>query len=417
MDTSPPPAAAAVTPKPAAPAATPRRLRRILSLDDLERAARRHLPPPIFAYVSGGCETNLARHDNRAVFDEYRFVTRILTSTSKRSLRTRLLGQDWAAPFGIAPMGMSALSAYQGDLVQARAAAQAGIPMIMSGSSLIPLEQIVQAYPQAWFQAYVPGEPARILALLDRVERAGYGTLVVTVDTPVSGNRENNTRAGFSSPLRPSLRLAWDGVTHPRWLFGTALKTLWRHGMPHFENSQATRGAPILSRNVMRDFGARDHLDWSHFDLIRNRWRGRLVLKGVLHPRDAVLAREHGADAIIVSNHGGRQLDGAASPMRVLPAIVQALGPDYPVMLDSGIRRGTDVLKALALGAHFVFVGRPFNYAGAIAGQAGVAHAIDILRQEVHRNMALLGMNAPRDLDAGELLKVAPAGSPASGLE
>ncbi|WP_454688152.1 alpha-hydroxy acid oxidase [Achromobacter aloeverae] len=410
MDTSSSPAAAvAVTPKPASPAAAPRRLRRILSLDDLEHAARRHLPPPIFAYVSGGCETNIARHDNRAVFDEYRFVSRVLTSTSKRSLRTRILGQDWAMPFGIAPMGMSALSAYQGDLVQARAAAQAGIPMIMSGSSLIPLEQIVQAYPQAWFQAYVPGEPARILALIDRVERAGYGTLVVTVDTPVSGNRENNIRAGFSSPLRPSLRLAWDGVTHPRWLFGTALKTLWRHGMPHFENSQATRGAPILSRNVMRDFGARDHLDWSHFDLIRDRWRGRLVLKGVLHPRDAVLAREHGADAVIVSNHGGRQLDGAASPMRVLPAIVQALGPDYPVMLDSGIRRGTDVLKALALGAHFVFVGRPFNYAGAIAGQAGVAHAIDILRQEVHRNMALLGLNGPRDLGADELLHVAPA--------
>ncbi|ALM87237.1 alpha-hydroxy acid oxidase [Bordetella sp. N] len=406
MDTSSSPATLPVAAKPAAPAGTPRSLRRILSLDDLEHSARRYLPGPIFAYVSGGCENNLARHDNRAVFDEYRFVTRILTSTSKRSLRTRVLGEDWALPFGIAPMGMSALSAYQGDLVQTRAAAQADIPMIMSGSSLIPLEQIVQAYPRAWFQAYVPGEPARILALIDRVERAGYGTLVVTVDTPVSGNRENNTRAGFSSPLRPTMRLAWDGVTHPRWLFGTALKTLMRHGMPHFENSQATRGAPMLSRNVMRDFGARDHLDWSHFDLIRQRWRGRLVIKGVLHPRDAVLAREHGADAIIVSNHGGRQLDGVASPIRVLPAIVEALGPDYPVMLDSGIRRGTDVLKALALGAHFVFVGRPFNYAGAIAGQAGVAHAIEILRQEVHRNMALLGMNTPRDLDASELLTV-----------
>jgi L-lactate dehydrogenase (cytochrome) len=406
LDTSSSPATLPAAAKPATPAGTPRRLRRILSLDDFEHAARRHLPAPIFAYVSGGCESNLARHDNRAVFDEYRFVTRILTSTSKRSLRTRMLGEDWALPFGVAPMGMSALSAYQGDLVQTRAAAQAGIPMIMSGSSLIPLEQIVQAYPKAWFQAYVPGEPARILALLDRVERAGYGTLVVTVDTPVSGNRENNTRAGFSSPLRPTLRLGWDGVTHPRWLFGTALKTLMRHGMPHFENSQATRGAPMLSRNVMRDFGARDHLDWSHFDLIRNRWRGKLVIKGVLHPHDAVLARDHGADAIIVSNHGGRQLDGVASPMRVLPAIVEALGPEYPVMLDSGIRRGTDVLKALALGAHFVFVGRPFNYAGAIAGQAGVAHAIEILRQEVHRNMALLGLNSPRDLDARELLVV-----------
>ncbi|MCD2514256.1 alpha-hydroxy acid oxidase [Comamonas endophytica] len=378
--------------------ALPRRLRGILSLDDFEYAARDFLPKPIFAYVSGGCETNRSLQANRSAFADHAWQPRMLTDTSRRTLDTTLLGETYAAPFGIAPMGISALSAYRGDLVQAQAAAAANIPMILSGTSLIPMEEVVQANPRAWFQAYVPGEPERILLLLERVERAGFGTLVVTVDTPVSGNRENNLRAGFSTPLRPSLRLAWEGITHPGWLCGTALRTLLRHGMPHFENSQAKRGAPILSSTVTRDFGARDHLSWEHFDLIRRRWKGRLVIKGILHKDDAIQARDHGADGIILSNHGGRQLDGVVSPLRVLPGIVQALGPDYPVMIDSGFRRGNDVLLALALGAKFVFVGRPFNYAGAVAGAAGVRHAIAILGSEVLRNMALIGVTSPADL-------------------
>lgn len=391
------------SPSSAGAPALPRRLRGILSLDDFEQAARDFLPKPIFAYVSGGCETNRSLQGNRSVFADHAWQPRILTDTSRRTLATTLLGQQWAAPFGIAPMGISALSAYRGDLVQAQAAAAADIPMILSGTSLIPMEEVARANPRAWFQAYVPGEPERILQLLDRVERAGFGTLVVTVDTPVSGNRENNLRAGFSTPLRPSLRLAWEGLTHPGWLCGTALRTLLRHGMPHFENSQARRGAPILSSTVTRDFGARDHLSWNHFDLIRQRWKGPLVIKGILHKEDAVRAREQGADGIILSNHGGRQLDGAVSPMRVLPGIVEALGPDYPVMIDSGFRRGNDVLLALALGAKFVFVGRPFNYAGAVAGEAGVRHAIAILGSEMLRNMALIGVTRPAGLGRDNL--------------
>ncbi|MBS7777501.1 alpha-hydroxy acid oxidase [Acidovorax sp. CCYZU-2555] len=378
--------------------ALPRRLRQMLSLDDFEHAARDFLPRPIFAYVSGGCETNRSLQGNRSAFADYGWQTRILKNTSGRTLTTALLGEDWAAPFGIAPMGISALSAYRGDLVQAQAAAAANIPMILSGTSLIAMEDVVRANPRAWFQAYVPGEPERIELLLARVARAGFGTLVVTADTPVSGNRENNLRAGFSTPLRPSLRLAWEGITHPGWLWGTALRTLVRHGMPHFENSQASRGAPILSSTVTRDFGARDHLNWEHFDLIRRRWKGKLVLKGILHQDDAVQARDHGADGIILSNHGGRQLDGAVSPLQVLPGVVQALGSDYPVMIDSGFRRGNDVLLALALGAKFVFVGRPFNYAGAVAGEAGVRHAIGILASEILRNMALIGVSRPAEL-------------------
>jgi L-lactate dehydrogenase (cytochrome) len=350
---------AAVTP---AVPRTSRRLRKILSLDDFEGAARRHLPRPVFNYVAGGCETDASLRGNRAAFADYGLVNRVLQGVSRRSQATTLFDHTWAAPFGIAPMGICALSAYRGDLVLARGASAANIPMIVSGTALITLEEIRRVNPTAWFQAYVPGEYANIEALLDRVARAGYATLVVTVDTAVSGNRENNLRVGFSTPLRPSLRLAWDGIIRPRWLVGTALRTLLRHGMPHFENSFSTRGAPILSRNVSRDFGPRDHLSWEHLRAIRALWKGYLVIKGVLSVEDARMARDCGVDGIIVSNHGGRQLDGAVSPLRVLPGIVGAVG-ELPVMMDSGIRRGNDVLKAMALGAKFVFVGRPFNYA------------------------------------------------------
>ena len=390
---------------PTPPARLARRLRRILSLEDLEPAARAFLPRPVFEFVSGGVESNASRADNRAAFAELGFVPRVLTDVSRRSQATSLFGRTYAAPFGLAPMGMSALAAYRGDLVLARAAAAANVPMIMSGSSLIPLEDVAREGRTAWFQAYLPGEPERILALVDRVERAGFDTLLLTVDVAVSANRENNVRAGFSTPLRPNLRLAFDGLIRPRWLLGTAARTLLRHGMPHFENSYATRGVPILARNVLRDFGARDHLDWSHLELIRRRWKGRLVVKGIMHKDDARRARETGADGIIVSNHGGRQLDGTVSPLRVLPEIAAVAG-DLPVMFDSGVRRGTDVLKALALGACFVFVGRPFLYAAAIGGEPGVRRGIDLLSQEIDRDMALLGINTLAEMRAELLMRI-----------
>ena len=388
-----------------------RHLRSILSLDDFEHAARRHLPRPVFAYVSGGVETDASLADNRAAFDELGFIPRVLVDVSKRTTAATLFGREYSAPFGIAPMGISALSAYRGDLVQAAGAKASNIPMIMSGSSLIRLEEVCSACPETWFQAYLPGEAEKILGLVDRAATAGFKTLVVTADVAVLSNRENNVRAGFSTPLRPTLRLAWDGITHPRWLFGNALRTIMRHGMPHFENSFATRGAPILARDVERDFSKKDHLDWSHLALIRKRWQGRLIVKGVMNPLDARIARESGVDAIIVSNHGGRQLDFTVSPLRVLSSIVEVAG-GIPVMMDSGIRRGTDVMKALALGASFVFVGRPFNYAASIAGEAGVRHAYEILQGELYRGMAQLGITSLAQLDPAKLLRIAGVRAP-----
>jgi L-lactate dehydrogenase (cytochrome) len=309
------------------------------------------------------------------------------------------------------------LTAYRGDLVLAQAAAEANVPMIMSGSSLIRLEEVAAASPAAWFQAYLPGDDAEIEALIDRVAKAGFRSLVITVDTPVAANRENNVRAGFSTPLRPSLKLVWDGLTHPRWLLGTFARTIALHGMPHFENNYATRGAPIVSPNVERDFSDRGHLNWAHFVRIRRQWRETLVVKGILRVADARTARDSGADGIIVSNHGGRQLDGAVSPLHVLPAVVQACS-DIPIMLDSGVRRGSDVLKAVALGARFVFVGRPFAYAAAVGGQAGVAHGIALLQQEVSRNMAMLGITRLDELTANRhLCRDGPPQTPLASIE
>jgi L-lactate dehydrogenase (cytochrome) len=384
-------------------------LRKFLSLEDFEIAARRHLPRPIFAYLCGGAEQNASLHDNRAAFAEFGFVTRVLRDVSRRSQAVELFGRRYASPFGIAPMGISALSAYRGDLVLAHAAAAENVPMVMSGSSLIPLEDVVAVAPDTWFQAYLPGETGKIEALIDRVMRAGVKTLVLTVDTSVLANRENNVRAGFSTPLKPDLRLAWEGITHPRWTVGTFLRTLAAHGMPHFENSYATRGAPILSSTAMRDFGAKDHLNWEHLALIRRQWNRTLVVTGIMHHEDACKARDMGAAyGIIVSNHGGRQLDGAVSPLRVLPEVVAAVGADFPVMMDSGIRRGTDVLKALALGAKFVFVGRPFQYAAAVAGEPGVRHALRILADEIQRDLGLLGFTSLQEAGAALLRPIGP---------
>jgi L-lactate dehydrogenase (cytochrome) len=369
----------------------PRRLRMILALDDFEAPARRYLPRPMYGYVSGGAETNASLRANRAAFDDLSLVPRVLVDVSARSTKTTLFGREYSVPFGIAPMGGSSMAAYQGDIVLARSAAAANVPMIMSGASLTRLEDVRAAGRTCWFQAYLPGDDAAIKTMVDRVARGGFDTIVLTVDVPVGANRENNVRSGFNRPLRPTLRLAWDSALRPRWLCGMFLRTLILHGMPHFENT-GTR-APLITSTAERYTGPRDKLSWPHVELMRKIWKGRLVLKGVLDPQDARLARERGVDGVIVSNHGGRQLDGALAPLHALPAVAQEAG-SMTVMMDSGIRRGTDLLKALALGAQFVFVGRPFLYAAAIAGDEGVRHAIKLLREEVDRDMALLGITA-----------------------
>lgn len=369
------------------------RLERVLSLLEFEAAARARLPHSLFNYIQGGCEDGQSLRGNRAAFDAWRLVPRSMVDITSRTQHVDLWGRRYASPFGIAPMGSSALFAYRGDLALAEAARLAGVPMVLSGASLIPMETVARHNPDAWFQAYLPGQLEAMAPLVERIDRAGFQTLVVTGDTAVPANRENNVRAGFSTPLRPSLRLGWQGAVRPRWLLSTFGRTLVRHGMPTFVNAQVGPGVPVLSRHAERAFADRGSFSWEHLRRVRSLWPGRLVLKGVMHVDDAVQARDCGCDGVIVSNHGGRQLDSAVDALTMLPRVVAAV-PDVAVMMDGGIRRGTDVVKALALGARLVFVGRPFLYAATVAGRQGVQRAIGLLHDEVSRDMGMLGATA-----------------------
>src|SRR6185295_11818295 len=236
--------------------ATPRRLRDILCLDDFEEPARRFLPRPIFGYISGGVETNASREANRAAFGEHEFLPRVLVSTRARHQKTTLFGRTYDLPFGFPPMGGTSLAAYMGDTVLARTAAALNTVMIQSGASLTPMERVREVGPTAWFQAYLPGEPDIIKPLVERAQRTGFEVLVLTVDVQVTANRENNVRSGYSSPLRPTPRLALDCLLRPRWLFGNFCRTLVNHGMPHLENMGFPR-IPILG-NAERPRMARD---------------------------------------------------------------------------------------------------------------------------------------------------------------
>jgi L-lactate dehydrogenase (cytochrome) len=245
-----------------------------------------------------------------------------------------------------------------------------------------------------WFAAYQSPNRGAIEGMVERLTRASVAVLVVTADVPIGSNREADARAGFGFPIRPGLKLALDVASHPRWLASVLARTLVKRKNPRIDNLEPWGGPGLFSRGVA-GIAAHDALCWRHIRLLRELWKGKLVIKGILSPADAVLARDYGADGIILSNHGGRQLDQAVSPLQMLTSVMeQASG--LTVMIDSGFRRGTDVLKALALGAHAVFIGRPFLFAAAFAGRSGVAHAIRLLSREIDRDMAMLGV---RDID------------------
>ncbi|HEX3992915.1 MAG TPA: alpha-hydroxy acid oxidase [Acetobacteraceae bacterium] len=348
------------------------------------------MPVAVYGYVAHGTETETTLRGNRAAFDAWRLVTRVLVGVEQRSQAIRLFGRHYAAPFGIAPMGGSALVAYQGHTVMAKAARAAGIPFILSANSIIPLEEVAEAYPGAWFAAYQSPNAKAIEGMVARLARAGIAVMVVTADVPIGSNRESDARAGFGFPIRPNLRLGLDVLGHPRWAAAVLARTLLKRGNPHIDDLEPYGGPGLFSRDVA-GIAAHEGLNWDHIRLIRRLWHGPLVVKGILSPDDVAVARNAGVDGVILSNHGGRQLDHAVAPLQILARALEQAG-DMKVMIDSGFRRGTDIVKALALGAASVFVGRPFLFAAAYAGEAGVAHAIALLAKELDRDMAMLGV-------------------------
>jgi len=371
-------------------------LRGIYNLHDFEEAARRKLPRAIFSYISNGAEDEVTLRRNRECFDRYAFVPSMLNDVSQRHQRASLFGHEYDSVFGISPVGLGAMYHYRGDVALARAAHERNVPYVLSGASLTRLEEIAEVAPRAWFQAYLPSVSGEVRRLLERVWNAGLKTLVITVDIPVGVSPDRYVRNGFSSPLRPSVGLAAQGLSRPRWLFGTFLRTLAARGMPHLENWRADRGAPVLSKSVQKDTANRDNFTWQHIREARDCWKGNLVIKGILSSQDAQSCAEIGVDGIVVSNHGGRQIDGAVASLEVLEEIVRAV-PSLVVMMDSGVRRGTDVLKAVGLGARCV-----------CGGRGGVIHAVELLYEEVHRSMAHLGIRHP--YEASEVLVRAVSG-------
>jgi len=378
-----------------------RRYESFISLARFERVARRRLPRSLFSYISSGAGDELSMRNNISEFSKWVFMPRLLVGVRKRTTETTLFGVKYASPFGITALGAAAVVAYDADRILASAAARANIPYQLSANSITPMEDIVKLNPNAWFAAYFPSDKTVIDGVLQRVGSAGFQTLVVTVDVPVAALREREMRAGYTMPFRLSGRFLWDAVTHLRWTLFDFVRTCLKRGLPHIENIGPGRGPHILARHIGQIGGSED-FDWSYIEHIRKKWHGTLILKGILSSDDAQRCRDVGVDAIIVSNHGGRLTDCAPSPLETISEIRDAVR-DMPIILDGGVRRGGDVLKAIALGADAVMIGRPFLYALAMGGRGAVARAIEVIHSELMRDMAFLGFLTPRSAREGRI--------------
>ncbi|MBM3547355.1 MAG: alpha-hydroxy-acid oxidizing protein [Alphaproteobacteria bacterium] len=366
-------------------------LARLYNIDDLRLAAKRRLPKGIFEYVDRGTEGETSLRENRAAFERIRFLPRVLAETATRSLGTTLFGKTQLLPMAIAPMSPSGLLWHQGELALARAAASMGIPYTSPTESMTVLERVAGAGGRLWFQLYIWKDRRHAYELLQRVERAGYEALVVTVDTATIPNREFNSRNGFAMPIRPSIRAGLDVLRHPRWLFGVLGRYVMEEGLPKAANhpegyrnaifaeppDDATRIAPDTTWDDVRD--------------LRRKWNGPLIVKGILRADDAKKAVQLGADGIVVSNHGARNFDSAISSIDALPAIADAVGEKATVLLDSGIRRGSDIAKAIAHGAKAVLIGRAALYGLAVGGEAGARHALKLLASELDKTLGYAG--------------------------
>jgi len=364
--------------------------RRAVTIEDLRRVARRRLPNFSFEYLEGGAEDELALRRNRDVFEGIAWLPRTLAGVGVPELSTEILGETCHLPLVIAPTGFNGMLWPQGDLALAKAAADAGIPFTLSTVSNCPLAKMTAEVPdRTWFQLYPFKDRSFIDRLIDLALGAGCPTMVVTTDVPVLGAREWDQR-NYRAPMKLSLANMLDVLAHPGWLRRVMIPS----GAPQFENLKEFLPPGVASALAgVRFMGTQlnPRLSWQDMEHIRGRWPGKLVLKGILCVEDARRSVDAGADGIVLTNHGGRQLDSCVSGVELLPAVSAELRDRLVILVDGGFRRGLDVLKAIALGAHGVMVGRATLYGLAAGGQPGVAHALQILRAEMERGMALLG--------------------------
>lgn len=353
---------------------------RIHDAEDARRLARRRLPWMVFDYIDGAAGQERGAARNRAALDALELCPRVLRDVSTRSMAVRLFGAGAGRPFGIAPMGMCNLSAPGADLMLARLAAREQVPLGVSTVASTPLEQIIEtAEGHAWFQIYIAGDGGDALRLVQRAWDAGYRALIFTVDVPEVGRRPRELRHGFTMPFRIGPRQFLDFALHPRWSLATLAA-----GRPRMANFDMPGFA--FDRRA-----SRARADWTTLARLRDAWPGKLVVKGVLSPDDALRLQAAGVDAIQVSSHGARQFESGPAPITALAAIRAALGPDFPLFYDSGLRSGEDVLKALDQGADFTFFGRILQFAIAAGGEAGLARIWDVLSDELQNAMAQTG--------------------------
>jgi len=367
---------------------------------DLRERARRRLPRGIWEYAERGTEDERGMARNRAAFDRVTFRPRVLRGVQAVDTSSQIFGKQVPFPLALAPTGAAGLLWYKGDLALARAAAAAGVPFTISSAGTMDLDQIAVAGGRLWFQLYYWEDRALSHAVVERAHDIGCEALFITLDMPVPPNREYIHRNGFGTPFRLNARNTLDVLRHPRWLAGVMGRYALDGGVPTQANlpnrlrAKVTRGAPPGA------LFKQDDLDWNAIAILRDRWPGRLMLKGVLHPEDAERALSLGADGVVVSNHGGRALDSSMATLDALPAVVSAVGGKMTIMLDSGVRRGSDVVKAVALGADAVLAGRAALYGLGAAGEAGVSRTLELLKAETARTMAMLGTRDVSEIDS-----------------
>lgn len=366
------------------------------SIDDLRILARRRLPRFAFDFIDGGAEDEINLRKNRDAFEAIELTPRYLRDISSIDTECELFGRNWSVPFGMAPVGCFNLAWPDADLMVARLAARVGMPHVISTASSTTLESIAEAANgNIWFQLYVPRDHGMLDRLLQRVTSAGCDVLMVKVDVAQPGKRDRDIRSGLQVPFKPDMRIALDLLRHPNWALQTLVKGAPRFG--NFTAEEAGGATPSLAelqeRSIAPDF------TWDRLKRLRDRWNGPLLLKGILHPDDAALALEAGCDGIVVSNHGGRQADYGPASIAALPGIARTVSEKVPIILDSGVRRGSDIVKALALGASFVLAGRAFAYGAGAGGEEGCRRAFEILEQELRTTLGQLGRPQLAELD------------------
>jgi (S)-mandelate dehydrogenase len=378
-------------------------LARAVNIEDLRQMARRRLPRAIFDFFDGGAEDEVTLRENRAAFERVRLLPRVLVDVAEVDMKAAILGRDSALPLAIAPTGGISAGRFGAELMLARAAKACGVPFTMATPSAFTIERVAEEVGgRLWFQLYCVRNKEFRSKLVERAAAAGYEAILVTVDLPVSGKRERDPRNGFHTPYSPNWRNSRDVALKPSW----ALDML-RNGLPGMANLagypfSTPTGTDIVTA-VGREMDAA--LDWDYIARLREQWRGKLLLKGVERADDAERAAAIGCDGVVVSNHGGRQLDGAAPTLEALPEIAKAVGSRMSVLLDGGIRRGVDIVKARALGAQAVLTGRAALFGVMAGGEPGARRALEILQSELERAMKLCGVRSAREIGPGLLAR------------